>query len=94
MAAWFSVRLTRFVALLAVGILIALVAGHPPVGFIVAFAIVVVRAAVQLLGVSRLKLPPMRLAGRMPSLARHYAYVASEAPSWLPNVGGFLLLTN
>ena len=59
-------------ALLAVGILIALVAGHPPVGFIVAFAIVVVGLLVQLLRAAAVEAPLRCGVGRSecPSLAR------------------------
>jgi len=85
-------------ALLAVGILIALVAGHPPVGFIVAFAIVVVGLLVQLLGVRpRLKRrSDAVLAGQnAPRSRAHYAYVALEVTKLVAlAMGGFLLLTN
>ena len=85
-------------ALLAVGILIALVAGHPPGGFIVAFAIVVGGLLVQLLGVRpRLKRrSDAVLAGQnAPRSRAHYAYVALEVTKLVAlAMGGFLLLTN
>ena len=85
-------------ALLAVGILIALLLDHPPIGFALAFGIVVVALLVQLLGVRpRLtRRSDAVLAGQnTPRSRAHYAYVVLEVTKLVALVvGGILLLTS
>jgi hypothetical protein len=85
-------------ALLAVGIVVALALGHPPVSIIVAFAVVVVALVAQLLGVRpRLaRRSDAVLAGQnAPHSRAHYAYVGLEvAKVGALAVGGILLLSS
>lgn len=85
-------------ALLAIGILIALALGHPPVSFVVAFAVVVIALLVQLLGVrpTLMRRSDAVLAGQnAPRSRAHYAYVVLEVTKLVAlAVGGILLLSN
>jgi hypothetical protein len=83
--------------LLAVGILVALTLGRPPVGVGVVFAIAVVALAAQLLGV-RPRLTRRSnavLAGEGgPRSRAHYVYVSLEVVKMIAlAVGGILLLS-
>jgi hypothetical protein len=85
-------------ALLAVGIVVALALGHPPVTILAAFAVVVVALVVQLL-VVRPRLTRRSdavLAGQnAPRSRAHYAYVALEVVKVAAlAVGGILLLSS
>ncbi len=81
---------------LAVGIVVALVLGHPPVAVIVAFAVAVAALAVQLIAVRpRLtRRSDAVLAGHEgPRSRAHYAYVGFEVVKLVALVvGGVLLL--
>lgn len=85
-------------ALLAVGIVVALALGHPPVSALVAFAIVVVALVAQLLGVRpRLtRRSDAVLAGQnAPRSRAHYAYVGLEVVKVIALVAaGILLLSS
>ncbi len=84
--------------LLAVGIVIALALGRPPVSIVVAFAVVVVALVAQLLGVRpRLtRRSDAVLAGQnAPRSRAHYAYVGLEVIKVVAlAVGGILLLSS
>jgi hypothetical protein len=85
-------------ALLAVGIVIALALGHPPVSIVVAFAVVDVALVAHLLGV-RPRLTRRSegvLAGQnAPRSRAHYAYVALEVIKVVAlAAGGILLLAS
>jgi hypothetical protein len=83
--------------LLGIGIVIALALGHPPLSFVVTFAIVVVALVAQLLGVRpRLtRRSDAVLAGQnTPRSRAHYAYVGLEVIKLgALAVGGILLLS-
>jgi hypothetical protein len=85
-------------ALLAVGIVVALALGHPPVSVLVAFAIVVVALAVQLLGVRpRLtrRSDAVLAFQNAPRSRAHYAYVGLEVVKVIALVAaGILLLSS
>jgi hypothetical protein len=84
--------------LIAVGILVALALGHPPLGVIVTFAVVFGALLVQLAGVRpRLaRRSDAVLAGQnAPRSRAHYVYVAFEAIKLVALVvGGILLLSS
>jgi hypothetical protein len=85
-------------ALLAVGIVVALTLGHPPVSVQVAFAVVVTALVAQLLGVRpRLtRRSDAVLTGQnAPRSRAHYAYVGLEVVKVAAlAVGGILLLSS
>ena len=85
-------------AFLAAGILIGLAMGNPPVGVIVASAIVFVALVAQLLGRTAAVGAPLRCGvGRAdaPRSRAHYAYVALEVVKVIAlAAGGILLLSS
>ncbi len=85
-------------ALLAVGIIVALALGHPPVAVVIAFAVAVCALAVQVL-VVRPRLTRRTdavLAGEnTPRSRAHYAYIVLEVAKVVALlVGGILVLAN